>query len=130
MRISPALMIAMVVAGPAPASLAQAAGDAARGERIATVDCARCHVIPGRKNFGIGNTPSFKIMVQSKAADWRHKFEVFYTLRPHPNFIRIKELPKLSEYPAIAAPVEMSLEDIPHLMAYVDKLARQFRKDQ
>ena len=122
-------MVAAGVGVAALASGARAGEDAvARGEKIALIHCSRCHVIPGKRNFGIGNTPSFKIMVQSENFDWRRRFQIFYTLRPHPNFIRIKELPKATEYPAFVAPVTMSLADMPDLMAYVDKLAETYRK--
>ena len=67
-----------------------AAAGAKDGESLAIEHCRRCHVIPGQNNMGIGSTPSFNIMVRSKAKDWRDKFEAFFSLPPHPNFVRIK----------------------------------------
>lgn len=99
-----------------------------RGEKLANFHCARCHVIPGRSNMGIGSTPSFKIMVKSEAADWRDKFEAFYSLAPHPAFVTIKELRTERSGPAIAAPIYLSFREIDDLMAYVDKLATEHRK--
>ncbi len=102
--------------------------NAEQGKQIAAQHCSRCHVIPGRNNMGIGSTPSFKIMVQSKSADWRDKFEAFFSLAPHPAFVTIQELRTERLGPAIAAPIFMSLRDIDDLMAYVDSLAAEFRK--
>ena len=112
---------------PQPVATAQT-GDAERGKQIAMVHCARCHVIPGRNNMGIGSTPSFKIMVKSKAKDWRDKFEAFFSLPPHPNFVRIKEFRAPPKAPAVIAPIVLGLEDVDNLMAYVDSLARELRK--
>ena len=99
-----------------------------RGGKISRQQCSRCHVIPGLRNMGIGSTPSFKIMVQSKAKDWRDKFEAFFSLRPHPAFVTIQELRTERKGPPIAAPIIMSLRDLDDLMAYVDELAKQHRK--
>lgn len=104
------------------------AGDAKKGEDVAIEHCRRCHVIPGQNNMGIGITPSFKAMVQSKADDWRHKFEVFYALRPHPSFVIIREFRTKPEFPLGITPVIIAMDDLDHLMAYVDKLAMDFRK--
>jgi len=78
--------------------------------------------------MSIGNSPSFKAMVQSKAEDWRHKFEVFYALRPHPSFVIIREFRTTPEFPLGITPVIIAVDDLEHLMAYVDKLATDLRK--
>ena len=114
---------------PQPVATAQS-GDAERGKQIAMVHCARCHVIPGRNNMGIGSTPSFKIMVKSSSADWRDKFEAFYSLAPHPAFVTVQELRTERSGPAIAAPIIISLRQIDDLMAYIDGLAVKFRASQ
>lgn len=111
----------------APESQSQEAS-AERGMKIANFHCARCHVIPGRNNMGIGSTPSFKIMVKSESTDWRDKFEAFYSLAPHPAFVTIKELRTKRSGPAIAAPILLSFHEIDDLMAYVDALAEEHRK--
>ncbi len=98
------------------------------GHSLAVEHCRRCHVIPGESNMGIGSTPSFKIMVQSPAKDWRDKFEAFFSLPPHPNFVRIKEFRAPPKAPAVVAPIVLGLNDVEDLMAYVDDLARQLRK--
>lgn len=104
------------------------AGDAAKGEDVAIEHCRRCHVIPGQNNMGIGISPSFKAMIQSRADDWRHKFEVFYALRPHPSFVIIREFRTRPEFPLGITPVIIAVDDLDHLMAYVDKLAQELRK--
>ncbi len=104
------------------------AADARAGEKLAIEHCRRCHVIPGQSNMGIGSTPSFKIMVQSPAKDWRDKFEAFFSLPPHPNFVRIKEFRAAPKAPAVIAIIVLGLDDVDNLMAYVDDLARQLRK--
>ena len=112
-----------VIAGPA-----LAAGDAGHGRELAREHCGRCHVLPGENNMGIGSTPSFKIMVMAKLPDWRERFERFYALRPHPNFVRIRELPQTVEAPPVVAPFELRLGDIEDILAFIDKLATEFRK--
>ncbi len=108
--------------------VASHAGDAKKGEDIAIEHCRRCHVIPGQNNMGIGISPSFKAMIQSPATDWRHKFEVFYALRPHPSFVIIREFRTTPEFPLGITPVVIAVDDLDHLMAYVDKLARDLRQ--
>jgi len=103
------------------------AADAGHGQKLARQHCARCHVMPGMSNFGIGSTPSFKIMVTASFPDWRERFERFYVLPPHGNFARIRELPLIQPNPPIVAPFELTLKDLDDLMAYVDRLASELR---
>lgn len=102
--------------------------DVAAGRELARFHCSRCHVMPELNNMGIGSSPSFKIMVQSPAEDWRDKFEAFFSLPPHPAFVTVKELRTERIGPAIAAPVIISLRDLDNIMAYVDELAAQHRE--
>ncbi len=111
-----------------PTSPILAQDAATRGKQLARLQCARCHVLPSLRNMGIGSTPSFKIMVQSKAADWRDKFEAFFSLPPHPAFVTIKELRTERSGPPIVAPILMSLRDLDDLMAFIDELAEEFRE--
>ena len=115
----------MLLAGPwaGPAS----AADRALGEKLAIEQCRRCHTIPGERNMSVGNSPSFKAMITSPAEDWRYKFEVFYALRPHASFVQVMEFRSAPEYPLGIAPVAISLDDIPNLLAYVDALAAELR---
>ena len=115
----------LLIASLSPANADETAAE--RGKQISRQHCARCHVIPGLRNMGIGSTPSFKTMVKSKSREWRDKFEAFFSLRPHPAFVTIQELRTERKGPAIAAPIVMSLRDLDDLMAYVDALAEEFR---
>ena len=105
-----------------------AAGDAEHGRKLAQTDCARCHVLPGEDNMGIGMSPSFKAMVTLDIKDWRKRFKTFYDLRPHPNFVRIRELPQVQESVPVVHPFELTLKDLDDLMAFVDTLAAKYRK--
>jgi hypothetical protein len=98
------------------------------GRALARLHCSRCHVVPDYNTMGIGSTPSFKAMVQSPAKDWRHKFEAFFSLPPHGNFVRIREYRQVQMTPSAVAPIVIGLEDLDHLMAYVDTLAGELRK--
>ena len=104
------------------------AAEVEAGHKVAAQHCRRCHVIPGENNMGIGSTPSFKIMVKSSAKDWRDKFEAFFSLPPHPNFIRIKEFRAVPKSPSVIVPIVLGLDDIDDLMAYIDNLAKDLRK--
>ncbi|MGB7205056.1 MAG: hypothetical protein WBD37_06255 [Anderseniella sp.] len=104
------------------------AEDAAMGKKVAIEHCRRCHVIPGENNMGVGNSPSFKAMIQSTAQDWRQKFEAFYALRPHPGFVIIQEFRTVPDFPLGVAPLVISLDDLDNLLAYVDTLALELRK--
>lgn len=123
-------LLVSLLAATSHAAIGQAdeTGDKVRGKQLAVEQCRRCHVIPGEGNMSVGNSPSFKAMVTSKADDWRHKFEVFYALRPHASFVKVQEFRSSPEFPLGVAPVTISLEDIRHLLAYVDELGRDLRK--
>ena len=124
-------MPAAMLAGAIVAAIAGpglAAGDAGHGRELVRQHCGRCHVLPGESNMGIGSTPSFKIMVMSKLPDWRQRFETFYALRPHPNFVRIRELPQTAEAPPVVKPFTLTLGDLDDIVAFVDKLAGEYRR--
>ena len=104
------------------------AADRTLGEKLAVEQCRRCHTIPGERNMSVGNSPSFKAMVTSPAEDWRYKFEIFYALRPHASFVQVMEFRSAPRYQLGVAPVAISLDDIPNLLAYVDALAAELRK--
>ena len=108
-------------------TLTHAGGVATDGKALARFHCARCHVVPDYNTMGIGSTPSFKAMVQSPADDWRDKFEAFFSLPPHGNFVRIKEYRQIRQAPSTVAPIILGLNDLDHLMAYVDVLAKELR---
>jgi len=114
-----------MVAAAAPV---KAGGNAVHGRELAAANCARCHVLPGAHNMGLDMAPSFKAMVNLKVPDWRKRFRNFYDLRPHPNFVRIRELPQTQEAAPVVHPFELTLKDLDDLMAYVDQLAAKYRE--
>ena len=60
----------------------------AKGREIVRQHCTRCHVVPDMNPYGgIGSTPSFAAM--KWLDDWERRFEVFYTLPPHPALVNI-----------------------------------------
>ena len=70
------------LAWPIPGAGAQSLAE--KGEKLARLHCARCHVVADGNAFsGIGSTPSFRLLVNA-LDDWRERFETFHTRRPHP----------------------------------------------
>ncbi len=95
-------------------------GDAVLGEEIALRRCGRCHVVSEKNRFGgIGSTPSFGAM--KTLPRWRERFETFWTLNPHPSFTQIKDVtdPFDPARPPPIAPLELTLDDLDALMAFV-----------
>ena len=99
-------------------------GDAKLGHRVSRTKCIRCHVIDeATRGFGIGSTPSF--MVLRALPDWEDRFYAFYTLNPHPSFTVIEglTLPFPENRPSPIAPVELTLEEVEAIVAYVAAIA-------
>lgn len=97
-----------------------AEGDADLGSQLALQHCGRCHVVDKRNRFGgIGSTPSFGAM--KNLPRWRERFEVFWTLNPHPAFTQIDEMtePFDPTRPSPIAPLELTLEDVEAIVAFV-----------
>ncbi|MEM7211975.1 MAG: hypothetical protein AAF479_08785 [Pseudomonadota bacterium] len=95
-------------------------GDAVLGEEIALRRCGRCHVISKKNRMGgIGSTPSFGALKTLPA--WRERFDAFWTLNPHPSFTQIEGItePFDPQRPSPIAPVELTLDELEALMAYV-----------
>ena len=99
-------------------------GDALAGERLALVNCGRCHVV-GEKNRmgGIGSTPSFAML--RTLGDWERRFRAFFTLNPHPAFTQVPGVtpPFDKARPPPIAPLEITLADIDAILAYAASLA-------
>ena len=95
-------------------------GDAILGEEIALRRCGRCHVISKKNRFGgIGSTPSFGAL--RALSEWEARFQAFWTLNPHPAFTQIEGLtePFDPQRPSPIAPLELTLDELEALMAYV-----------
>ncbi len=98
-------------------------GDAGRGAVLSLELCGRCHVV-GEVNRmkGIGSTPSFAVM--RTFADWENRFVAFYALKPHAAFTQVAEVtpPFDPERPPAISPIELTLEDVDSIVAYVAEI--------
>ena len=99
-------------------------GDPIRGEALSLLHCGRCHVINDRNRMdGMGQTPSFALM--RTFADWQNRFNTFYALNPHPSFTQIARitLPFAANLPPAIVPVEITQDDLDHILSYVATIA-------
>lgn len=95
-------------------------GDAALGADLALTHCGRCHVVgPKNKMNGLGSTPSFAVL--RTFPDWADRFQQFYVLKPHGAFTQIADVtePFSPERPPPIVPVEMTLDDLEAILAFV-----------
>ena len=99
-------------------------GDAVLGEKVALTECGRCHVVnESNKMNAIGSTPSFALM--RSFPDWQERFETFYVLKPHAAFTQVTEVtaPFPENLPSPIAPIEVTLDEIDAIAAYVSSIA-------
>ena len=99
-------------------------GDAIAGQAVSWAKCGRCHVTEkGRGGFGLGSTPSFFVMRGFE--DWQSRFAAFYVLKPHPAFTQLEGVtdPFPIDRPSPIAPVELTLDDLEAILAYVAVIA-------
>ena len=95
-------------------------GNAALGEKLSLTHCGRCHVVgPQNAKNSIGSTPSFAVL--RTLTNWDERFQAFYVLRPHGAFTQIKDVtpPFAPELPSPIYPVEMTLDDLEAILAFV-----------
>ena len=95
-------------------------GDAEAGHKVSRAKCTRCHAVDdATRGWGIGSTPSFAVL--RALADWEERFSVFYILNPHPAFTQIEDVtdPFPIDRPSPIAPVDLTLDELEALMAYV-----------
>ena len=94
-----------------------------QGREIVRQHCTRCHVVPDMNPYGgIGSTPSFAAM--KWLDDWEWRFEVFYTLPPHPalvNIVGVSEA-RSEALPVFIAEIELQIEDIDAILAFARTL--------
>ncbi|WP_306112653.1 MULTISPECIES: hypothetical protein [unclassified Roseovarius] len=98
-------------------------GDAAEGLKLSSLHCGRCHVVSADNRMNaIGSTPSFHVLRSLR--DWDNRFRAFFALNPHPAFTQIEDVtePFPINRPSPIAPVEMTLDDLDAIMAYVSRL--------
>jgi hypothetical protein len=99
-------------------------GDALRGEEVSLSHCGRCHVVSDKNRMNsIGSTPSFAVL--RTLSDWQDRFQAFYVLNPHPAFTQIEDVtdPFDPTRPSPIAAVEMTLDDLENIMAFVQGIA-------
>jgi hypothetical protein len=97
----------------------------ADGRAIVAEHCTRCHVVAGiNPKGGIESTPSFKGM--KHLADWRRRFEVFFTLPPHPALVSVAGISEERDKsrPAFVQEIKLSVDDIDRILAYVDTIEK------
>jgi mono/diheme cytochrome c family protein len=95
-------------------------GDAAKGETLSLSLCGRCHVVNETNRMkGIGSTPSFRLL--RALPNWDTRFATFHLLSPHPSFTQIADVsdPFDPARPPPIAPMEMTLQDLEAILAYV-----------
>ena len=93
----------------------------AEGRAIVAEHCTRCHVVADiNPKGGIESTPSFRGM--KNLPDWRRRFEVFFTLPPHPALVRIDGISpeRDKSRPAFVQEITLSVDDLDRILAYVD----------
>ena len=113
-------MLAWIMAWTASAA---AAGDVEKGRKVAEAHCSRCHVVGDfNPTGGISSTPSFQLLV-ARRPDYKDRFVTFYARRPHPAFVTVKGIGRPMDYlPPNAHPVEITLEDVENVSAFVETL--------
>ena len=95
-------------------------GDAELGKSVAQSKCGRGHrVVNDGRMTGIGSTPSFFVLRTFE--DWEVRFASFYVLKPHGAFTQIEDVtePFPIDRPSPIVPVELTLDEVESLMAYV-----------
>ncbi|MDJ0994799.1 MAG: hypothetical protein QNI90_14580 [Dinoroseobacter sp.] len=108
---------------PPPKAELDMSVDVSKGIELSLLHCGRCHVIgPQNRMNDIGSTPSFGVL--RNLSDWERRFETFYVLNPHPSFTQIAEVTPAfdPERPSPIVPVELTLEDLEEILAYVARM--------
>lgn len=107
----------------AAAAADELTGDAVLGEKISLAQCGRCHVVNETNRMNaIGSSPSFALM--RGFPDWQDRFLAFFALKPHPSFTQVADVtePFPEHLPSPIAPIEVTLEQIEAITAYVGSL--------
>ena len=98
-------------------------GNIDEGEKLSLYHCGRCHVVNEKNRMNsLGSTPSFAML--RTLGDWSDRFGAFFVLNPHPSFTQIEDVtePFDPSRPSPIAPVEMTLDDLDAILAYVSKI--------
>lgn len=95
-------------------------GNAKRGEELSLSLCGRCHVVNEKNRMnGVGSTPSFAVL--RGLSNWDTRIATFHELNPHPSFTQIEDVtdPFDPTLPSPIAPLQMTLDDLDAILAYV-----------
>ncbi|MFD2856767.1 hypothetical protein ACFSZS_21195 [Seohaeicola zhoushanensis] len=110
---------------PRPRKPPRSRSPATRGAaRNSQAECGRCHVIGAHdRNKGIGSTPSFPVL--RSLPDWDERFQTFYVRAPHAAFTQIAGITEPFDItrPSPIVPVELELEDVEAILAFVAAIA-------
>ena len=91
-----------------------------KGREVVRQHCTRCHVVPDMNPYGgIGSTPSFAAL--KWLPDWEQRFEVFYTLPPHPALVSIQGVSeeRSLSLPVFVAEIELQIDDVDAILSFV-----------
>jgi hypothetical protein len=94
------------------------------GRKLSGELCGRCHVVYADDRMNdIGSTPSFFVLRAMR--NWDVRFQTFYALNPHPAFTQVTDVtpPFPIDRPSPIVPVEMTLDDLEAILAYVSGIA-------
>ena len=94
-----------------------------KGREVVRQHCTRCHVVPNMNPYGgIGSTPSFAAL--KWLSDWEQRFEVFYTLPPHPALVSIQGISeeRSLSLPVFVAEIELQIDDVDAILSFVRTL--------
>ena len=94
-----------------------------KGREVVRQHCTRCHVVPDMNPYGgIGSTPSFAAL--KWLPDWEQRFEVFYTLPPHPALVSIQGVSeeRSLSLPVFVAEIELQIDDVDAILSFVRTL--------
>lgn len=114
------MMFSADVSVEADVQVAAVTGDVVLGKKVSLKKCGRCHVVnESNRMKAIGSTPSFALM--RTFPDWQGRFETFFILKPHPAFTQVADVtePFARNLPSPIAPIEVTLEQIDAITAYV-----------
>lgn len=102
-----------------------------RGLDLSLEHCARCHIVDERDRFaGISSSPSFKIMIEY-LQDWEDRFASFMARNPHPAHMRLEgDDPRPAHLPATTKEVILTLDEIEAILAFVDAMAEELKKEK
>ena len=119
------ILVGIIYLGVMAIMLQNASADdaVAKGREIVRQHCTRCHVVPDMNPYGgIGSTPSFAAL--KWLSDWEHRFEVFYTLPPHPVLVNIQGITeeRSASLPAFVTEIELQIDDIDAILSFVHTL--------